>query len=76
MLWGYLIEFGQLIEEVISDSLKGYINYKKAQRIEGRYQHNKFCGVVGIADEKTLEAMATISDFQNKKRELKNRLGK
>ncbi len=71
---GYLIEFGEVAFEVIKDRILDYINYKKAQIREWKYDHTKFCGIVRLADEETLESMVVISEFQKKKRELKERL--
>ena len=70
----YLLEFGEITIGIIKDALNDYIDYKRAQRIEWRYQHNKFCGVVGMVDQKTLEAMTMVFEFQKRKRELKERL--
>jgi len=72
----YLRDFGELILEVIEYSIKDYFDFKRAQIIDGQYQHNKFCGVVGVADQRTLEAMLKIFEFRKRRKELKIRLRK
>jgi hypothetical protein len=72
----YFWEYGEIAFEMLKEGIRDYINYKKAQITEWKYYRNKFCGIVNLAGEKTLEARMVIFEFQKRKRELKSRLGK
>jgi predicted transcriptional regulator len=74
----YLAEFADLTIEVIKNSIEDYVNYKRAQRVLQKYHHkDNFCTACGIMNERELEAMSVISDYeeiQKNKREMKSRI--
>ena len=64
MLRGYS-EFFVLVGEVIKESIHDYLNYKRAQITLWKYhKKDNFCTACGILNEKELEALVVISDYE------------
>jgi len=71
-------EILSLTGEIIRDTIKDYLNYKKAQRVLWEYHKKLISGTsCGIANQHELEAIVIVSEYekiQDNKREMKIRI--
>lgn len=74
----HLREFGELVREIIEDSINYYINHKRAQFILNNYSCKiNYRTSSGIANDEELKALEIVSDcerIQENRREMRIRL--